>query len=316
MISNEFIGNNNYYSHAIELLYTLTVAEIMEKNVISVRESITIKQVMDIFKKYHITGCPVLDEANILKGIISMSDILDALYANKSDDIVQNWMTTQIYTIHPEVNIVKALDLLSTKSIGRIPVIDYERRVIGIITNGIILKSLLLRVEKFSEATEKEAIKLASALNLDEIRIDQPIRFKWELKQNDFDNAGKLSSELKKILGKMNIDRIITRRISVATYEAEINVIIHSVGGYAMIDINSEKIHEEFVDFGPGIPDIEKAMEEGYSTATQLARDLGFGAGMGLPNIKKSVDIFNIHSSKEGTKLIFEVFFDKNIKNG
>jgi len=309
MISND--QNNEYYSHATELLYTITVAEIMEKNVISVTNETKIKETMDILKKYHITGCPVVDSNYILQGIISMSDILDALYQNKSEDIVKNWMTTKIYTIHPEVNIVKALDLLSTKSVGRIPVIDYDKKVIGIITNGIILKSLLLRVEKFSEATEKEAIKLASALNLDEIRIDQPIKFKWELKQSDFENAGKLSSELKKILGKMNIDRIITRRISISTYEAEINVLIHSVGGYAMIDINSERIHEEFIDFGPGIPDIEKAMEEGFSTASQLARDLGFGAGMGLPNIKKSVDIFNIQSSKEGTKLIFEVFFDK-----
>ncbi len=310
MISNDL--NNNYYSHATELLYTLTVSEIMEKNVICVNENMTIKETMDIFKKYHITGCPVTNTENILAGIISMSDLLEALYQNKSQDIVKEWMTTKIYTIHPEVNIIKALDLLSTKSVGRIPVIDYERKVIGIITNGIILKSLLLRVEKFSEATEKEAIKLASALNLDEIRIDQPIKFKWELKQNDFENAGKLSSELKKILSKMNIDRIIVRRISIATYEAEINVLIHSVGGYAMIDINSERIHEEFIDFGPGIPDIDKAMEEGYSTASQLARDLGFGAGMGLPNIKKSVDIFNIQSSSnEGTRLIFEVFFDK-----
>lgn len=304
--------DNNYFSHATELLYTLTVGEIMEKNVISINENMTIKETMDILKKYHITGCPVIDSNNTLVGIISMSDILDALYNNKSEDLVKNWMTVKTYTIHPEVNIVKALDLLSTKSIGRIPVIDYDRKVIGIITNGIILKNLLLRVEKFSEATEKEAIKLASALNLDEIRIDQPIKFKWELKQNDFENAGKLSSELKKILAKMNIDRIIIRRISIATYEAEINVLIHSVGGYALIDINSERIHEEFIDFGPGIPDIEKAMEEGYSTASQLARDLGFGAGMGLPNIKKSVDIFNLQSStEEGTKLIFEVFFDK-----
>jgi len=311
MISNE-LNNNEYYSHAIELLYTLTVGEVMVKNVISVNENMSIKETMEIFKKYHITGCPVVNFDNILVGIISMSDILDALYENKAQDLVKNWMTTKIYTIHPEVNIVKALDLLSTKSVGRIPVIDYDRKVIGIITNGIILKSLLLRVEKFSEATEKEAIKLASALNLDEIRIEQPIKFKWELKQNDFENAGKLSSELKKILAKMNIDRIIVRRISIATYEAEINVLIHSVGGYALIDINSERIHEEFIDFGPGIPDIDKAMEEGYSTASQIARDLGFGAGMGLPNIKKSVDIFNLQSStNEGTKLIFEVFFDK-----
>ncbi|MEJ5273090.1 MAG: CBS domain-containing protein [Spirochaetota bacterium] len=311
MISNE-LNNKDYFSHATELLYTLTVGEIMEKNVITVSESTSIKDTMDIFKKFHITGCPVVNSDNMLVGIISMSDILDALYQNKPLDLVKNWMTTNVYTIHPEVNIVKALDLISTKSVGRIPVIDYSRKVIGIITNGIILKSLLLRVEKFSEATEKEAIKLASALNLDEIRIDQPIKFKWELRQNDFENAGKLSSELKKILAKMNIDRIIVRRISIATYEAEINVLIHSVGGYALIDINSERIHEEFIDFGPGIPDIEKAMEEGYSTASQLARDLGFGAGMGLPNIKKSVDIFNLQSSKEeGTKLIFEVYFDK-----
>jgi len=306
--------DKKYFSHATELLYTLTVGEIMEKSVITVSADNTIEDVMNLFKEKHITGCPVVDKNNQLIGIISMSDILDALYNNKAKDPVSAWMTRETITIHPEVNIVKALDLLATKPIGRLPVIDYNRKIIGIITNGIILKNLLLRVEKFSEATEKEAIKLASQLNLDEIRIDQPIKFRWDIKPNDFENAGKLSSELKKILLKLNIDRIIARRISIATYEAEINVLIHSKGGYALIDINMERIHAEFIDYGPGIEDIEKAMREGYSTASQLARDLGFGAGMGLPNIKKSVDIFNIQSScPEGTKLLFEVYFNKKL---
>jgi len=170
----------------------------------------------------------------------------------------------------------------------------------------------LIRVNKFAINTEREITALCNKLHLNEIKIDKPISFKWNLKPNDFDSAGKLSSEIKKILKKKIIDRICIRKISIAVYEAEINTIIHSYGGYAIIKIDNEKFHAKFIDNGPGIENIELAMQAGYSTASQLARELGFGAGMGLPNIKKSVDYFELNSKPGvGTTLIFEVYFNK-----
>lgn len=122
--------------------------------------------------------------------------------------------------------------------------------------------------------------------------------------KDDYTGAGKVSSRIKKILNELGIDSKVIRNISVACYEAEINMIIHAYGGTILLDILDDgKIKLSFNDLGPGIPDIEKALTPGFSTASDKARNLGFGAGMGLPNIKRVSDEFNIESSKDGTKL-------------
>ncbi len=95
-------------------------------------------------------------------------------------------------------------------------------------------------------------------------------------------------------------------------FEAEVNVVGHSFGGTLTVDIDSEKIRVVVADTGPGIPDIDLAMSEGYSTATEQIREMGFGAGMGLPNIKKSVDTLEIQSGKEGTRVEMLIYLDKH----
>jgi len=311
-IENEKTGEDQkQFSPIMELLYTLKVRDVMECNVILVSSSWTIDKVKEIMKCYHITGVPVIDENEKIIGIISIADLLDALSSNGFHDNVQKWMTKNVITIGPDVNLIKAFNLIDKYKFGRLPVINQDKKVIGIITNGIIVKKLLYRIDELSQKTEDEINQLIQKLNLnEEIRIDQPIEFKWPLKKGDFNNAGKLSSEVKKFLKKLNIDRIIIRRISIATYEAEMNVVIHSLGGYAYIRIDKEKFHAEFIDEGPGIESIDLALQEGYSTAPTIARELGFGAGMGLPNIKKSVDYFDLSSKhNSSTKLTIEVNF-------
>lgn len=126
----------------------------------------------------------------------------------------------------------------------------------------------------------------------------------YTVKQNDFVNAGKVSVEIKKILRDTGIPAAIIRRIAVACYEAEINLIIHSYGGTIDLFIDDDgTVSMYFNDCGPGIPDIEKAMQQGYSTASDEAKSLGFGAGMGLYNIKRVADTFKISSSPKGTHL-------------
>jgi len=112
----------------------------------------------------------------------------------------------------------------------------------------------------------------------------------------DFANAGAASSSVKNILRKMGIDPAIIRRVVVAIYEAEVNVVAHAYRGKVLVDIQPEEICVRVVDEGPGIADIELAMTEGYSTASEKVREMGFGAGMGLPNIKKNADVFMIES--------------------
>lgn len=120
----------------------------------------------------------------------------------------------------------------------------------------------------------------------------------------DFSKAGVASSMLKKVLKQLNVDARIIRRVIVALYEAEVNIVAHAYEGEIVIEINTEKIKIVLNDKGPGIPDIEMAMTVGYSTASAKVREMGFGAGMGLPNIKNNCDKLELTSIVgEGTRL-------------
>ncbi|MCF0110618.1 MAG: ATP-binding protein [Erysipelotrichaceae bacterium] len=127
----------------------------------------------------------------------------------------------------------------------------------------------------------------------------------YNVKKNDFVNAGKVSVEVKRLLKETGISPSTIRRIGIACYEAEINMIIHSLGGDITFNVEDDgKVTLSFDDVGPGIPDIERALVEGFSTASMEAKEMGFGAGMGLPNIKRVSDEFSISSSSEGTHLL------------
>ncbi|MBQ6450360.1 MAG: ATP-binding protein [Solobacterium sp.] len=126
----------------------------------------------------------------------------------------------------------------------------------------------------------------------------------YTVNKNDYGNAGKVSSRVKDMLKKFGVGAQVLRRIAVACYEAEINLVIHSDGGRVDLDIMDDgDIVLTFTDVGPGIPDLEKALTPGFSTANDEARNLGFGAGMGLPNIKRVSDTFDIKTSPSGTTL-------------
>lgn len=122
---------------------------------------------------------------------------------------------------------------------------------------------------------------------------------------NDMTAAGDVSARIKRQMKQLGVPSSIMRRVSVCTYEAEINLVIHSMGGGIDFEITDENIIVHVYDVGPGIPDIEKAMTEGYSTATNEVRNMGFGAGMGLPNMKRNADGFKIESEVgKGTDIV------------
>ena len=113
----------------------------------------------------------------------------------------------------------------------------------------------------------------------------------------DFASAGEVSGRIKRIMKQLGIPSQIVRRASVATYEVELNLVIHSYGGDIELDISSSELKITARDTGPGIPDISLAMQEGYSTASEEARSMGFGAGMGLPNMQRNASEFDIQST-------------------
>ena len=133
------------------------------------------------------------------------------------------------------------------------------------------------------------------------------MQLKYKIAGGDFSNAGNASSAVKKVLKQLNVDPAVSRRVVVSLYEAEVNVVAHAWSGIIEVDIDEKGIKIVLTDAGPGIPDIEMAMKEGYSTASPQVREMGFGAGMGLANIKKNTDRLNIESEVgRGTRLGME----------
>ncbi|HIT48624.1 MAG TPA: ATP-binding protein [Candidatus Coprenecus stercoripullorum] len=137
------------------------------------------------------------------------------------------------------------------------------------------------------------------------------MNLEFEVKAGDFTMAGKASSSIKKTLKQLGVDAAVIRRVVVAVYEAEVNIVAHAYSGKITADIDSDGIRVVLADSGPGIPDVEKAMQKGFSTASPKVREMGFGAGMGLPNIKDNADELEIDTEVgKGTTLRIYIKFN------
>ena len=141
--------------------------------------------------------------------------------------------------------------------------------------------------------------------------MSEPIRLEYTVPGDDFVRAGEASADLKATLKKLGLPAAAVRRISIALYEGEINLAIHAGGGNIDVAIGDDEVEMVLSDQGPGIPDVEQAMQEGFSTASAEVRSLGFGAGMGLPNMKRYTDEFHIQSTVGvGTTITMRVNID------
>ena len=139
------------------------------------------------------------------------------------------------------------------------------------------------------------------------------MQFRHKIAGGDFANAGNVASSVKKVLRQLNIDHAISKRIVISLYEGEVNVVAHAYSAIVDVLIDEEKIKVIIADCGPGIADIEKAMEEGYSTASPQVREMGFGAGMGLSNMNRNTDLMNITSEPgKGTNVELITYLKQN----
>ncbi len=135
------------------------------------------------------------------------------------------------------------------------------------------------------------------------------IKFTFDVDGDDFTSAGQASVQIKKNLRQLGLSPETIRRVSIAMYEGEINMVIHAHGGVATVEVTEEAVEIVLADKGPGIADIDKAMQEGFSTAPDSVRSLGFGAGMGLPNMKRYTDEMSIDSVVgQGTTVTMKVY--------
>jgi len=287
------------------LLFRLKVEDVMTHPVLTARTSDTLRQIQQTMKKNHITGVPITDEGNALLGIISMNDIVNALDNGWINDPAGLHMTTNVIVLQESMSLSFCLSYFNKFPYGRFPVLDRDSRLTGIVTASDVASTLLVALNKEVERLE-QTVPAGPGTGGSAIEGERILEFRTE--PFNFGIAGQASTEIKKILKAAGIDPSVTRRIGIASYELEINQVVHSEGGVMRYRISPDSLIIEAEDTGPGIPDVEKAMTEGFSTATEKVRSLGFGAGMGLPNTKRVSDDFFIESSAGSGTLVRATF--------
>ena len=293
-----------------ELIYEMRVEKVMVTRIIAVAPDDRMCDLQDLLRENKISGLPVI-ENNQLVGLVSIEDFVRCLVSGKIDNQVREWMTQDVKTLYESDPLVLAVKEFDRWGYGRFPVVNRQtKRLVGIITKGDIVQGLLKKIERDYHRKEN-AHTQPHPFFQDIVSNNAVITFHYDIIGKDFDLAGETSSNLKKALRKIGIPPSIARRVGIATYEAEMNIVIFTNGGELIVRINPEKIAVEAVDSGPGIFDIKKAMEPGYSTAPDFIRELGFGAGMGLCNIKKCSDDMRLESTIEkGTRLNFFIYLN------
>jgi len=291
-----------------ELAYELTIDEVMTKKLITLTPELTIRDALDVFRKHRISGAPVAINGELI-GIISIEDLIRSLRDGRIDLTVADYMTRNVVTAHNTDPLIEALKLFVKFQVGRLPILDENGKLAGILTKGDITDGLLSALQRDYEAEELIRYR-ASHLFEDIISDHTTLILRYNVKKNDFLHGGAASNNIKKALRRLGASPQIARQCGIAAYEAEMNLIIHTNhGGILRVEIEQDKISMEAYDDGPGIPNVELALQPGYSTASEEIREKGFGAGMGLTNIKRCVDEMRIKSSPErGTNLYMTLY--------
>lgn len=286
-----------------ELVYELKVGEVMTQDVITIHPKTRMSELRKILKKNRISGAPVVNGGHLV-GIVSIEDFINWLGSGEDDTKIEERMSKDIKTVYADEPLVQAVSRFKKYGFGRFPVIDRKTgNMVGILTKGDIIKGVLKRLE--IDYHEEEIHRYRASHIFEDIVADHAaLTLQYSVKGGDFKNAGRSSSDLKKTLSRLNIHPKIIRRVVIASYEAEMNIVVFAKKGEIKAEVMPELIKIEAKDFGPGIPDIEKAMQPGYSTAPDWVREMGFGAGMGLNNIKKCSDEMKLESTVgKGTHL-------------
>ncbi len=275
----------------MELLQRIKIREVMRTEMIILSRRDTMRRAQELMRKNHISGIPIA-EGGRLYGIVSVDDIIRALTGGWIDDVIVKHMSTHLIVLEADMPLAFALKYFENYNYGRFPVLNKEHRLVGIVSQRDITRTLLYELTVELNKLEKKTAKAEGESSADSHYLLR----EWSVVHNDLENAGKAANDIKAILRERNVDRRLTRRIAVAAYELEINICIHSHGGALTFMIADDEATVVAKDTGPGIPDVVWACQDGTSTANDWIRSLGFGAGMGLANSKRVSDRFDIQS--------------------
>ena len=276
-------------SVVLELIYQLKIKDVMTSIVITANKSHTLRHVQALMRENRITGIPIV-EGQKLVGLVSIDDIVIALDSGTIDCPVEERMTRNVIVLQDDMPLSFAVSYLNKYNFGRFPVLNKNQELVGILSPTDVIRSLLVEMNREVlrfEKLHKEATVTPSLYS----------EMEYNVPRYDFELAGKASTEIKKALKQRSIDPKIIRRVAIASYELEINLVVHSQGGTIGCSIQPDKVVITATDTGPGIADVNLALQEGWSTANEYVRSLGFGAGMGLANTKRVSDEFSINST-------------------
>lgn len=295
-----------------ELGYEIKIKEVMSRSLITITPEMHMRDVVDLFRNKSISGAPVVSKEGKLLGVVSMEDLIHCLLDSDLEAPSEKYMTPDPLSVHDYEPVIKALETFVNKKVGRLMVLDVNNNLKGIITKGDVTRGLLKAIQR---DYEQEELRRYRARHLfDDINSDRTsLILRYTIKSGDFTHGGQASSNIKRALLRLGASPQLARRVGIAVYEAEMNLIIHTnEGGIIRVEIEPERISIRVFDNGPGIPDVEMAMKPGYSTAPEEIREMGFGAGMGLANIARCVDNMALESVPgSGTRLRLKIYLDK-----
>jgi len=276
-------------SVVLELIYQLKIKDVMTRAVITGSPGQTLRHLQNIMRENRITGVPIV-EGSRLAGMVSIHDIIEALDKGLIDRPAGERMTRDVVALQDDMPLSFAISYLNKYHFGRYPVLSKNRELVGIISSVDVVRSLLVEMNREIMRLEKMQAKEGGGISSAFTEME------FNVARYDFEMAGRASTEIKKSLKQRGIDPKIIRRVAIASYELEINIVAHSSGGAIRCSILPDKVSIVATDAGPGIADVNQALQEGWSTASEYVRSLGFGAGMGLANTKRVSDEFSIQS--------------------
>jgi len=286
-----------------EMVYEMKVGDVMRRDVITVEVTDRMSSLRSLLRRNRISGLPVLENGR-LAGMISLEDFIKWLADRAGDSPIRERMTGDLLTVRQDDPLVLAIGKFESTGLGRLPVTDgNEGHLVGILTKGDVIEGLLKRLEIHYQ--EEEIHRYRASHFFEDIEADgATLHFEYDVVGQDLQQAGASSSRLKRTLHRLGLRPDMIRRVAIASYEAEMNLVIFTKGGTVRATVHPAKVLVEVDDAGPGIPDIDQALQPGYSTAPDWVRELGFGAGMGLVNIRKCADEFDLRSQVgRGTSL-------------
>ncbi|MGQ9585512.1 MAG: CBS domain-containing protein [Anaerolineae bacterium] len=295
-----------------ELAYQLKIKQVMTTPVVTVTPDIRMSELKEVLRTKRISGTPVLEKGRLV-GIVSIEDLIKALERGETESPVREKMTRNLITVQAEDSVIEAVKRFAQYRVGRLPVVNEEGLLVGILTGGDVTRGLLEAIGL--DYHEDEIRRYRASHIFEDIDSDNTsLILRYKVRARDFQRGGEASSKIRRALDRLGGTPQVVRRAAIATYEAEMNVIIHTThGGEIMAEIQPHQVRILAIDHGPGIEDVERAMQPGFSTAPEWIRELGFGAGMGLSNIRKCADEMLLESKPGvGTRLQIVIWLRPN----